>query len=129
MCGIVGFSGKPEPETLNKMMDSIFHRGPDDGAKLEENSFSIGFRRLAIVDLSKNIYPIKNENEDIFVFLNGETDAQGKIMNSMYISENQPVIGIARKSNTSPYYKASTIIGTVNSINGASINTFMLLDE
>ncbi len=72
MCGIVGFSGKPEPETLNKMMDSIFHRGPDDGAKLEENSFSIGFRRLAIVDLSKNIYPIKNENEDIFVFLNGE---------------------------------------------------------
>lgn len=72
MCGIVGFSGKPEPETLNKMMDSIFHRGPDDGAKLEENRFSIGFRRLAIVDLSKNIYPIKNENEDIFVFLNGE---------------------------------------------------------
>lgn len=77
-------------------------------------------------------YPGSNPTGSItstFVFLNGETDAQGKIMSSMYISENQPVIGIARKSNSSPYYKASTIIDTVSSINGASINTFMLLDE
>ena len=54
------------------MMDSIFHRGPDDAAKLEEDNFSIGFRRLAIIDLSKNIYPIHNEDETLSVFLNGE---------------------------------------------------------
>lgn len=72
MCGIVGFTGKPDTEKLNGMMQSIFHRGPDDGASLEKENFSIGFRRLAIIDLTKNIYPIKNEDESIFAFLNGE---------------------------------------------------------
>ena len=64
-----------------------------------------------------------------FVFINSNTDAQGKVKSSMYVASDQPVIGNARKSNTSPYYKTSTIIDTVSSINGASINTFMLLDE
>src|SRR5258706_5018527 len=72
MCGLVGFSGNPETKTLEKMMGSIFHRGPDDGASLETDHFSIGFRRLAIIDLTKNIYPLKNEDESIQCFLNGE---------------------------------------------------------
>ncbi|MBE0574167.1 asparagine synthetase B, partial [Candidatus Dojkabacteria bacterium] len=72
MCGIVGFSGKPDTETLNRMRDAIFHRGPDDAANLEEENFSVGFRRLAIIDLSENIYPIHNEEQSISVFLNGE---------------------------------------------------------
>lgn len=54
------------------MMDSIFHRGPDDGALLENDFFSVGFRRLSIIDLSKNIYPIYNEDKTLAVFLNGE---------------------------------------------------------
>lgn len=72
MCGIVGFSGRPDTETLNRMRDAIFHRGPDDAANLEEENFSVGFRRLAIIDLSENIYPIHNEEQSISVFLNGE---------------------------------------------------------
>ena len=47
----------------------------------------------------------------------------------MYVASDQPVIGTARKSNASPYYKTSTILDTISSSSGASINTFMLLDE
>ena len=72
MCGIVGFSGDPDHYRLLKMTNSIYHRGPDDESFLEVENFSIGFRRLSIIDLSKNIYPITNENENLFVFLNGE---------------------------------------------------------
>lgn len=72
MCGIVGFSGAPDQKVLAKMNHSIFHRGPDDESLYETPNFSIGFRRLSIVDLSKNIYPIYNETKDICVVLNGE---------------------------------------------------------
>lgn len=72
MCGIVGFSGARDSKRLRSMADLIKHRGPDDAAYLENNNYSIGFRRLAIIDLSKNIYPITNEDESLKVFLNGE---------------------------------------------------------
>ena len=64
-----------------------------------------------------------------FVFISSDTDAQGKVRSSMYVASDQPVTGTARKSNASPYYKTSTILDTVSSASGASINTFMLLDE
>ena len=64
-----------------------------------------------------------------FVFISSDTDAQGKVRSSMYVASDQPVTGTARKSNASPYYKTSTILDTVSSTSGASINTFMLLDE
>ena len=51
MCGIVGFSGAKNSESLKKMTDAIFHRGPDDEAFLERDRFSVGFRRLAIIGL------------------------------------------------------------------------------
>lgn len=72
MCGIVGFTGAKDTDTLKKMMNCIEHRGPDDGSFYDDDAFSIGYRRLSIVDLSKNIYPITNETDDIFLFQNGE---------------------------------------------------------
>lgn len=72
MCGLAGFTGKPSSEVLEHMTDSIKHRGPDDAAYIVNSNFSVGFRRLAIIDLSKNIYPIKNESKTIELVLNGE---------------------------------------------------------
>ena len=72
MCGIVGFTGKPDNETLKKMTDSIFHRGPDDDGFIETKAFSVGFRRLAIIDLTSDMYPIENETGNVKVVLNGE---------------------------------------------------------
>jgi asparagine synthase (glutamine-hydrolysing) len=72
MCGLAGFTGKPSSEVLETMTDSIKHRGPDDAAYIVNSNFSVGFRRLSIIDLSKSIYPIKNESKTIELILNGE---------------------------------------------------------
>jgi asparagine synthase (glutamine-hydrolysing) len=72
MCGIVGFTGKTNSEVLEKMTDSIFHRGPDGAAYIVNTNFSVGYRRLAIIDLSENIYPISNEANTIELVSNGE---------------------------------------------------------
>ncbi len=72
MCGIAGFSGTPDKEKLDAMTRSIIHRGPDDDAGLQSANFSLGMRRLSIIDLNDNIYPVKNEDGTIFCVFNGE---------------------------------------------------------
>ena len=72
MCGIVGFTGPKDKNKLKEMTHSIFHRGPDDDGYIETDNFSIGFRRLAIIDLTSDIYPVTNEDGSIKVVLNGE---------------------------------------------------------
>lgn len=72
MCGIVGFTGEPDSEKLEAMMNCIAHRGPDDDAKFEQEHFQLGMRRLAIIDLTDDIYPLPNETKDVFCVFNGE---------------------------------------------------------
>jgi len=48
MCGIAGFAGS-DPELLDRMLRSIVHRGPDGAGTDVGPHFSIGMRRLAIV--------------------------------------------------------------------------------
>ena len=72
MCGIVGFTGEPNSTLLEKMADSIIHRGPDDGAYIVSPKFSVGFRRLAIIDKSPGIYPLKDQSGELELVLNGE---------------------------------------------------------
>ncbi len=72
MCGIVGFSGGRSLKQLNSMLGCITHRGPDDQAKLQTDNFSFGMRRLSIIDLSENIYPIMNQDKSVQVVFNGE---------------------------------------------------------
>jgi asparagine synthase (glutamine-hydrolysing) len=72
MCGIVGFTGETSSEILEKMTSSIFHRGPDDAGYIVNQNFSIGYRRLAIIDLTDSMYPLKNETKTIEVVCNGE---------------------------------------------------------
>lgn len=72
MCGIVGFSGSPDKKRLDTMLNCIVHRGPDDDAGLQSELFSLGMRRLSIIDLSDNLYPMSNETKDVFCVFNGE---------------------------------------------------------
>src|SRR4051812_13860432 len=61
MCGICGVweygaeSGRVGVEVVERMRDRVEHRGPDDsGARVfDEGRLALGFRRLAIVDLSR----------------------------------------------------------------------------
>lgn len=72
MCGIVGFTGTKDTEKLQAMMDCIVHRGPDDDAKFEREHFQMGMRRLAIIDLTDDLYPMSNETGDVYCVFNGE---------------------------------------------------------
>jgi len=72
MCGIVGFSGSADKKRLDTMLNCIVHRGPDDDAGLQSDMFTLGMRRLSIIDLSDNLYPMSNETKDIFCVFNGE---------------------------------------------------------
>lgn len=72
MCGIVGFTGNPDKSKLDAMLGCIIHRGPDDDAGLQSDMFTLGMRRLSIIDLSDNLYPMTNETQDIFCVWNGE---------------------------------------------------------
>jgi asparagine synthase (glutamine-hydrolysing) len=57
MCGIVGVQGEFSAELLQRMTDSVAHRGPDgEGGQWidipDEPRTGLGHRRLAIIDLS-----------------------------------------------------------------------------
>jgi len=54
------------------MCDSIVHRGPDDEGIFIEGNFGMGMRRLSIIDLDTGHQPISNEDESLWVVLNGE---------------------------------------------------------
>ena len=55
MCGFVGFfdNSNNKEVILDKMMNRIYHRGPDMGGKYYDDDAALGFRRLSILDLSE----------------------------------------------------------------------------
>ena len=82
MCGICGVweygttNAHVDPSLIERMRDTIAHRGPDDkGVKLLDNGhLGLGFRRLSIVDLSAaGNQPMHGCTEhDIWIVFNGE---------------------------------------------------------
>ncbi len=72
MCGIVGFSGKPDGDLLRSMNQLIFHRGPDDEGYYSDQDINLAMRRLSIIDLQTGHQPICNEDKTIWVVFNGE---------------------------------------------------------
>ena len=82
MCGIAGFlslSGASSPEAcavnLRRMTDTIQHRGPDNaGAWMDTSAgIALGFRRLAILDLSPTGHqPMASANGRYVIIFNGE---------------------------------------------------------
>lgn len=74
MCGIAGTLGKKTETTklIDRMVDVITHRGPDDRGTLITDSFAFGMRRLSIIDIAHGHQPIWNEDETVCVVFNGE---------------------------------------------------------
>ena len=71
MCGIVGFSGA-DPELLERMLRSIVHRGPDGQGVDAGPHFSIGMRRLAIIDVATGDQPLYSDDRNLALVYNGE---------------------------------------------------------
>jgi asparagine synthase (glutamine-hydrolysing) len=77
MCGICGqfnFAQKEpvEPEAIRRMTQTMVHRGPDDDGYLISGPLGLGFRRLSIIDLAGGHQPMSDDQETVWVVLNGE---------------------------------------------------------
>ena len=75
MCGIAGIvtvQPSDSPSIIERMTDTIRHRGPDDSGYYRDPWASLGFRRLAIIDVSGGHQPMANEDGSHFIVFNGE---------------------------------------------------------
>jgi len=77
MCGIVGFLDFASPESdarelVERMCDSIRHRGPNDAGYYAAAGIGLGMRRLSIIDVDSGRQPIANEDETVHIVFNGE---------------------------------------------------------
>ncbi|MBI5251481.1 MAG: asparagine synthase (glutamine-hydrolyzing) [Desulfomonile tiedjei] len=74
MCGIAGgwTSSGISSRAVEKSLDAIRHRGPDDSGIFFEGPVFLGNRRLSIIDLEGGKQPISNEDGSVWVVFNGE---------------------------------------------------------
>jgi asparagine synthase (glutamine-hydrolysing) len=72
MCGICGIFGRGDQATVAAMLDTLIHRGPDDGYFVVKPDFALGARRLSIVDVQAGRQPLSNEDRTIWAAQNGE---------------------------------------------------------
>jgi asparagine synthase (glutamine-hydrolysing) len=75
MCGIAGFTHfrrKPPASVLNRAIQSIRHRGPNQQGTHEAANISMGAVRLKIIDLAGGDQPMRTENGDTVIVFNGE---------------------------------------------------------
>ena len=75
MCGIAGIFERDTDNTqlMSEMLATIEHRGPDDQSIYTYRDFTLGHRRLSIIDISAcGNQPIFNEDKSICVIFNGE---------------------------------------------------------
>lgn len=77
MCGFVvefGSGGAvPDVNAIGRMTDAILHRGPDDHGTFVSGAVGMGFRRLAILDLSPAGHqPMSTDDGRFTIVFNGE---------------------------------------------------------
>ena len=95
MCGFIGTYGFIPYETLKKLsLQSLKFRGPDKENSYIKNNLWIGFKRLAINDLSdKGLQPFVSEDDNIVIVFNGE------IYNYLNLKDELKQDGIRLKSS------------------------------
>ncbi|MCE7996679.1 MAG: asparagine synthase (glutamine-hydrolyzing) [Roseivirga sp.] len=78
MCGISGFVNftkrisEEDQQTIQRMNDRLFHRGPDAQDTHCFDNVALGFTRLSIIGLNNGMQPIYNEDESLVLICNGE---------------------------------------------------------
>ncbi|MCC7232386.1 MAG: asparagine synthase (glutamine-hydrolyzing) [Bacteroidia bacterium] len=132
MCGIAGlidFSCKSTKEELLDMAASLVHRGPDDSGSewFEREGFvaGLGFRRLAIIDLSPGGHqPMIDPQSGNWIVFNGE------IYNYSEIRQDLEAQGIrfSTASDTEVILKAYATWGTAAVDRFIGMFAFCILD-
>lgn len=97
MCGIAGiFVNQPcKPPALEKALDSLHHRGPDDWGLWSAEGIYLAHTRLAILDVSSlGHQPMSYQNQRYWITFNGE------IYNYLELRQELAAIGYSFKSQT-----------------------------
>ncbi|GAB6041605.1 asparagine synthase (glutamine-hydrolyzing) [Endothiovibrio diazotrophicus] len=78
MCGIAGYFGRLPDEdnyrrsVVNRMLELIRHRGPDDQGAWACEEAGVGMVRLSIIDRDDHEIPYFNEDRSVALVFNGE---------------------------------------------------------
>jgi asparagine synthase (glutamine-hydrolysing) len=72
MCGIAGCFGTKDSKTINRMLDALPHRGPNDRGVHENGHMVFGHTRLSIVDVVRGHQPILANGGSLGIICNGE---------------------------------------------------------
>ena len=75
MCGIAGIISKQKPygeHAMQRMLEALEFRGPDDEGVYDGVGITLGQRRLSIIDLEGGHQPIPNETKSLWLVCNGE---------------------------------------------------------
>ena len=72
MCGIAGMVGSADKILLQRMLDALRHRGPDDCGLFVDDRVAIGQVRLSIIDVEGGHQPIQDEEGRGCIVANGE---------------------------------------------------------
>lgn len=75
MCGIAGVVGQGAHRyrhQVERMLDALEHRGPDQRGLIERADAVLGCQRLAIMDPEHGLQPIGSEGEQVWAVGNGE---------------------------------------------------------
>jgi len=72
MCGIAGVFARGDAATVERMVKTLAHRGPDDELVVSGQHFALASRRLSIVDVEGGRQPVANETASIWATHNGE---------------------------------------------------------
>lgn len=77
MCGIAGIATREglrdtDPGLVDRMLQSLAHRGPDDQYMRGDTKAMLGARRLSIIDLDGGRQPLSDESGLILAAQNGE---------------------------------------------------------
>lgn len=110
-----------------KGADQIDYNGVFQITKIDANSYSYTVANSPATPATGTIkatFSCYGESASL-----GLTDTNGQITMSRVFSSNQPVSGRVRKSTAAPYYKTSSIVGTINSSTGLTSTILLLSDE
>lgn len=72
MCGIAGCFGTRDEETVDRMLDALPHRGPNDRGIHTFKDIVLGHTRLSIVDVAGGHQPILTNGGSQGIICNGE---------------------------------------------------------
>ena len=72
MCGIAGWAGTSDSMSLQPMVASMSHRGPDESGFWQGDEIALGIARLSIIDVEGGQQPVFSTDGSVIAVCNGE---------------------------------------------------------